>query len=162
MACKPYPSDVRDDEWALVAPSLSRITADPPHARSPAGGLLWAALDRPRGGGEADAAARLSPGIRCPSKASVGSQRVRLTPSSALCAPCCNSPRGTRQSPRLRSLIAVRGHRRLKAARGPGPVGSKRRWDLSKVYIAERSIPYTTSLDPPGAEVGNLVGRDAP
>jgi transposase len=30
MARKAYPSDIRDDEWALVAPYVTRITADAP------------------------------------------------------------------------------------------------------------------------------------
>ena len=42
MAHKAYPSDVSDEEWALVAPFLTLMTA----GAQPARGLSWLALDR--------------------------------------------------------------------------------------------------------------------
>lgn len=45
MARKPYPSDVRDDEWALVAPYLTLMRDDAPQRehdlREVFNGLRW-------------------------------------------------------------------------------------------------------------------------
>ena len=45
MERKPYPSDVNDDEWALVAPYLTLITEDAPQRehslREVFNGLRW-------------------------------------------------------------------------------------------------------------------------
>ena len=45
MERKPYPSDVSDDEWALVAPYLTLMTADAPQRehslREVFNGLRW-------------------------------------------------------------------------------------------------------------------------
>ncbi len=45
MARKPYPSDVNDDEWAVVAPYLTLMTEDAPQREYPLrevfSGLRW-------------------------------------------------------------------------------------------------------------------------
>src|ERR687886_750339 len=55
---KPYPSDVRDDEWALVAPYLTLLPEDAGQRRYPLrGGAPWRLLLRGAGVRPARAAA---------------------------------------------------------------------------------------------------------
>jgi transposase len=50
MARQASPSDVSDEGWTLVAPSVPRMTAHVLPACAPlARGLQWPALDRPSG-----------------------------------------------------------------------------------------------------------------
>jgi hypothetical protein len=52
MAREPYSSDVRNEEWAFVAPSLTLMTADAPQREySLHEGLEWSALARASGCG---------------------------------------------------------------------------------------------------------------
>jgi transposase len=47
MTCKPYPSDVSDEEWSFVALYLTLMTEDAPHRdhslREVFNGLRWMA-----------------------------------------------------------------------------------------------------------------------
>src|SRR4029453_10578022 len=108
MERKAYPSDVADDEWALVAPYLTLMTADAPQRehsmREVFNGLRWIV--------RAGAAWRLMPHDLPPwytvyQQSQRWPKRACLRPWSMICVQCCGWPRGATRNPRQPSSIVV-------------------------------------------------------
>jgi transposase len=121
MARTAYPSDVSDEAWALVTPSLTLMTADAPHRehslREVFHGLRWLV--------RAGAARRMMP-HDLPPWPTVYQQSQRWL-QAGICdaivqdlARCCSWPRAARRNPRRRSAIAARCNRRPQVAREQG------------------------------------------
>src|SRR5438067_13261608 len=106
---KPYPSDVSDDEWAVVAPYLTLMTEEAPQRehslREVFNGLRWIV--------RTGAQWRMMPhdlprGRQCISRRSVGSKRACSRRSSMTCGLCCGWRKDAMKRPRRPSLTAVR------------------------------------------------------
>jgi Putative transposase of IS4/5 family (DUF4096) len=120
MDRKAYPSDVSDEEWALVAPHLTLMTEDAPQRDFPLRevfnglryivrtGAPWRLMSHD-----------LPPGMSSINNPNAESKPASSSHSSMICAPCYGSSKGAKKARPPQSLMAGPCNRRPREAPAP-------------------------------------------